>query len=165
MKKIVIPIIIAVTLGIGGGVAAVMLNKPADANMKFSVGLPDPVYGNYYLDGDPNSDVYFEFTEDFLALRIDTSDPYETFKDALRKQGENEEKISQIDDSVRDTVDDYCAENPYVIGNFGEIYNIFIHWEGGLQEDGRYLYGGTGFNYDGVDTIKCFPFGEFKLVK
>lgn len=160
MKKIVIPIIIAVALGIGG-VTAVLLNKPTTASADRAVGLPEPVYGNYYLDGDPNSDVYFELTEDYLALRIDTSDPYETFREALHKNDDDDPNP----ESIKNSVDDLCAENPYVIGNFGKTYDIMIHWVGGLKDDGEYIYSGTGFLYDGVDTLECYPFGEFKLVK
>ena len=165
MKKIIIPIIAAAILGAGAGVTAMMMNKPVDANDQLPV--PEVVTGNYYLNGDENADMYFELTDDYLALRIE-GDNYATIKDFLLENGKNEQ---WADDMAKDMSEDYCAENPYVISVFGTEttpYQIMIHWTEGfkLHEDQVGLtYGGTGFTYNGIDKIECAPFGDFILVE
>lgn len=165
MKKIVIPIIAAAILGVGAGVTAAMMNKPAAANDQLP--MPEVVTGNYYLNGDENADMYFELTDDYLALRID-GDNFTKIKDVLLEKGESELVATN---TARDISEDYCAENPYVIGYFGADtipYHIMIHWDEGvkLYEDQPGLtYGGCGFSYDGIDTITCYPFGDFTLVE
>ena len=71
MKKVIIPIVLAAALGIGGGVATVVLNKPSTAIADNEPSVLEPVTGNYYLNGDKESGIYFEFTDDYLALRVE----------------------------------------------------------------------------------------------
>ncbi len=156
----------AAVLVIGfGSVTAVMMNRKVDANDQLP--MPNVVTGNYYLGGDKNADMYFELTDDYLALRIN-GDSYTIIKDFLIESGEGEQMAANI---AKNLSEDYCAENPYVISIFGTKttpYQIMIHWNEGfkLYEDQVGLtYGGIGFTYDGIDTITCHPFGDFILVE
>lgn len=159
MKKIVIPIIIAAVLGIGGGVTAVMMNRSATADKNLAV--PEVKTGKYYLNGDKNSDIFFELTDDYIALRIN-GDPVEKAKSYFA-DGEADDSIVTKD--TKTATDDYCKENPYVISVFGTSstpYQIMIHWN---EEQSGPIYGGIGFTYNGTDKISCHPFGDFILVK
>lgn len=165
MKKFVVPIIAAAVLGAGVGIAAMITSKHADADDRLPI--PKVVMGNYYLDGDENADMYFELTDDYLALRIN-GDSYDKIKDCLVENGEGEETAANMAKRISD---DYCAENPYVLSVFGSEttpYQLMIHWTEGfkLHEDQDGLtYGGIGFTYNGTDTITCYPFGDFTLVE
>ncbi len=164
-KKIIVPIVLAAVLGVGGGVTAIMLNKPTTASDTKKNTL-EVKYGNYYLNGDKNSGMYFELTENYLALRYDGIDIYAATKDACIKDG-NAEKIAE--DESRRLVDDYTKENPYVVSVFGTKttpYQLMIHWTGeGIEREGGTVYSGTGFRYNGYDTINCSPLGDFILVE
>lgn len=69
MKKIIIPVIIAAVLGVGGGVAAVSLNianSTAEADTEINDILKS---GTYYLNGDVNAEMWIEVNPDFLTLK------------------------------------------------------------------------------------------------
>lgn len=159
MKKFVIPIIAAVILGVGGGITAVMMNRPAVAEKNTEA--PEVKTGKYYLNGDKNSDIYFELTEDYIALRID-GDPVEKAKSYFAEITADDNAATR---NTKSTTDDYCKENPYVVSVFGTTntpYQIMIHWN---EEQSGPLYGGIGFPYNGTDKIRCYPFGEFTLAE
>ncbi len=159
MKKFVIPIILAAVLGVGGGVTAIMLNRPTLADKNLA--LPELKYGNYYLNGDKNSDMHFELTDNYLALRIE-GDGIAKIKNVLLEKGSDNDTA---DTEARALSNDYCAENPYKISVFGTTntpYQLMIHWN---ENASGPVYGGTGFTYNGIDTIKCAPFGDFILVE
>lgn len=158
MKKIIIPIIIAAALGIGGGVTAVMMNRPATDEKNSAV--PEVKTGLYYLNGDKNSDIYFELTGDYIALRIN-GDPVEKAKSYFAVQRTDDRAVKE----AKDATDDYCKENPYIISVLGTSnipYQIMIHWN---DEQSGPIYGGIGFDYNGSDKIRCQPFGDFILAK
>lgn len=165
MKKFVVPIILAAALGIGGGVTAIMLNRFTTASDTNRNTL-EVKCGNYYLNGDKNSGMYFELTENYLALRYDGIDVYAVTKDACVKDGDAE---NIAEDAARQLVDDYTKENPYVVSAFGTKttpYQLMIHWTGdGIDGEGGKIYSGIGFRYNGYDTITCSPFGDFILVE
>lgn len=164
MKKIVIPIIIAAVLGAGGVVTAVALNKPSTAVADNEVGAPEIAEGKYYLNGDKESGIYFEFTDDYLALRVE-GNAVEKVKEFVIQDEEkrgNEVTDEWVTEQAQEIYSDFGAENPYVVGVFGNEYQLMIHWREGASGP---TYSGCGFPYDGYKTIKCSPFGEFKLVE
>lgn len=174
MKKFIIPIVLAAALGIGGGIAVSMLNKPVVADR--SEELPEVKTGNYYLNGDKDCGIYFELTDDYLALRIEKSDPIKTVVGYVKNDNIDlpQDVLAELDTEGDDEADygnakrlydDYSAENPYIISVFGTEntpFHLMIHWD---KNSSGPTYGGTGFSYNGIDRITSHPFGDFILVE
>ena len=164
MKKFVVPIIIAAALGVGGGVTAILMNRPAVADTNKSTAIPVVKTGNYYLNGNKDSGMYFELTDKYIALRVESdSESLEQFKNAMKPyEGDISDEL--LTSRAKDLRADYCAENPYVISIFGTEripYQIMIHWN---EKDTGPTYSGTAYNYNGIDKIHCSPIGDFILV-
>lgn len=164
MKKNLIPIIIAAVIVIGGGIAALLINPPPDMSDDISNAEFEIVTGNYYLDGDKNSDMYFELTDDYLALRLENNS-YDVIDNFYVKYIEEKMARPLTDEEFKREVGElygYCEENPYKLFVMGNVCTIMINPN--VDENGE-ITGGTGFSYNGKDTIKCAPFGEFILAE
>ena len=159
MKKVVIPIIIAAALGIGGGAAAILLNRPVTAENE--VGAPEITEGKYYLNGDVNSGAYFELTDSTLKLNFD-GDGYAMVYDACINEGWDE---WNADHTANMFLLDYCKENPYTVFNLEHLTTIDIerHYAN-MNDDGTPADDIGSFKYDGK-SISCSPLGDFTLVE
>ena len=159
MKKVVTPIIIAAALGIGGGAAAILLNRPVTAENE--VGAPEITEGKYYLNGDVNSGAYFELTDSTLKLNFDV-DGYAMVYDACINDGDDE---WNADHTANMFLLDYCKENPYTVFNLEHLTTIDIerHYAN-MNDDGTPADDIGSFKYDGK-SISCSPLGDFTLVE
>ncbi len=163
MKKNLIPIIIAAVIVIGGGIAALLINPPPDMSDDISNAEFEIVTGNYYLDGDKNSDMYFELTDDYLALRLENNS-YDVLIKHYTEYAEDFFAYSVTDEDIKNTVKsfyNYCNENPYELSIFGNNCTININVEAEFSG----VITTKSFMYNGKDTIKCHPFGEFILAE
>ncbi|MCH5205554.1 MAG: hypothetical protein J1F09_01290 [Oscillospiraceae bacterium] len=170
MKKFIIPIAIAVVLGIGGGIAAVMLSRGANSEIENNgvqseVIVPELKSGNYYLNGDIERDLYLEVTEDHISLK--SADLVAEFKKVILAEWEEKgyEDIGEekINSSAEEYAKEYSPKNPYVISVTGieEVpYAVLIHWNGTDAS----TYTGSGYWFNGVDTLNLSWFGDFILV-
>lgn len=163
MKKIIIPIIVAAILGVGGGVTAVMMNRPAVADEDGVI--PEVKTGKYYLNGDVNSDIYVELTEDYIVTRI-SGDSLSKFEEFCRNKGYTEEEVAINAERHRD---DYCTERTYVLGVTGVDsvpYMLLTHYdeeEAANTTDHRIT--GSGYKFDGDNKISLSLIGDFTLVE
>lgn len=158
-SKVVIPIIIAAALGIGGGAAAILLNRPVTAENK--VGAPEIAEGKYYLNGDVNSGAYFELNDSTLKLNFD-GDGYAMVYDACINEGWDE---WNADHTANMFLLDYCKENPYTVISVASVTTIDIERHNALiNDDGSPADDTAAFKYDGK-SIRCYPLGDFTLVE
>ena len=161
MKKFVIPIIAAAILGAGAGATTLVMNRPAVADK--GVVLPEVKTGKYYLNGDVNSDMYIELTEDYIVTRI-SGDSLSKFEEFCRNNGYNEEEVAINAERHRD---DYCTERKYVLGVTGVDsvpYMLLTHYdeeEAANTTDHR--ISGSGYKFDGEDKISLSLIGDFTL--
>ncbi len=118
IKKYALPIILAAILGVGGGVTAVIMNRPA-ANTEEFYSVP-PVEdltatsGKYYLNGDKNSKTWLEITPEFLTLNGDDVDEF------LKNNAKQRYKhFENADEAINSLYNDlkliYCGEKRYLI--------------------------------------------------
>ncbi len=117
MKKFIIPIILAAVLGVGGGVAAIIISRADIASADEEI-VHEPKAGKYYLNGDKNSDLWITVNPDFLQLCGNDID--KTLMDAARKdyaefEDVTEESIQQYFNELKAL---YCAEKVYVVKTF-----------------------------------------------
>lgn len=164
MKKIVIPIIAAAILGVGGGVTAVMMNRATVATAD-EPGMEEyPTYievtsGKYYLNGDKDSGLWVEANPDFLTLKGD--DIETALRDAAGGVEENYNNMRLL----------YCAEKDYVVRNFKPdqseyILNISRSGERLDDESIKSDDVAAGLKYKKAEnTIHLGAFGDFKLVE
>lgn len=170
MKKIIIPIIIAAALGVGGGITAVMMNKPVSADKDRSI--PEVKTGNYYLNGDKNSGVWFEVTPDYLSLKGDDVDGY--LRSVIIKEYEEDEVLQNAtltDDTLQTMLEEYrvlfCGEKIYVVSYMGlesMPYVINVSRDNTATTSEELLKSNAGFPYNGKDTIMLKTMGDFILV-
>lgn len=172
MKKIIIPIIAAVILGVGSGVTVAMMNR---AN---TVVADEPAFeevevksGCYYLNGAADSDLWIEVTSETISLKGDDVDSLIREKIA-ETYAEDMEGISE--EAMQDWVDRelllYCAEKPYlahVVNLPSERCIIKVDRHNRPVENREDLLNtNAGFGYDDTtDTINLPLFGDFTLVE
>ncbi len=117
MKKIILPIILAAALGVGGGIAAVMLNRTnnaaADAAPEDKV--PENLEvksGKYYLNGDKNSGLWIEVTPEYLVTKADSSDIDSVLTSLLREIHRDAVDLNDFKTAESDFIDiDYVGED------------------------------------------------------
>ena len=170
MKKIIIPIIIAAALGIGGGITAVMMNRPVSADLDRSV--PEVKTGNYYLNGDKNSGLWVEVYSDYLTLNGDDVDA--SIKASIVKSYEEDEFLQDVtltDDALQTMFEEhkrlFCGRKLYVVKYVGldsASYAIQVSRNNTETTKEELLHSNAGFLYNGKDTIEISPFGDFILV-
>lgn len=182
MKKIIIPIIIAAALGIGGGIAAVTLKGTdttiAAAETEVSNDLLKP--GTYYLNGDVNAEMWIEVNPDFLTLKgtdIDKS-LTEAAINANYELAQSLESASvDIDFPVTQAISTsqldelkqlYCAEKLYqleYVGLPGSSYVIMVDRYNEITDRKELLKSNAGFRFnEQTNTIIC-SIGDFTLVE
>ncbi|MDE6733620.1 MAG: hypothetical protein K2J77_12205 [Oscillospiraceae bacterium] len=153
-----------VILGVGGCVTAITMNRPAAADSALQ--LPEVKTGRYYLNGDVNSDMYVELTEDYIVLRITDGDSLAMFEEFCRNIGYTEEEVAINAEKHRD---DYCTERKYFLGVTGVKsvpYMLLTHYDeeyAATAEDHR--VGGSGYCYDGENKIWLSLVGDFYYVE
>ena len=175
MKKLIIPIIIAAALGIGGGVTAVLLNRSNTA-------AADPLEGEfvdlelksgtYYLNGDKNADLWVEANSEYLILK--GTDVDKSLMDDAIKAYEEDSAIP-TEEGLNWTFEEskklYCYEKVYV-AQYVDMpqYPYWIHVSrdnsvtdrSELKEKSNTAV----FPYDDkTNTIKLGALGEFILVE
>ena len=164
MKKIIIPIIAAAILGVGGGVTAVMMNRANVATADEPEMEPYPTdvevtSGRYYFNGDKDSGLWVEVNSDFLTLKGDDIEA------ALR------EAAGGVDVNYNNMKLLYCAEKDYVVRNFMPdrseyILNISRSGERLDDEIIKEDNGAAALKYNKADnTIHLGAFGDFTLVE
>lgn len=163
MKKIIIPIIAAAILGAGAGVTAMIVNRPAVADEEGI--LPEIKTGRYYLNGDVNSDMYIELTDDYIVTRIG-GDSLAKFEEFCRNKGFTEEEVNISAEKHRD---DYCTERKYVLSVTGldsVPYMLVTHYDEEVAANTvDHRIPGSGYKFNGDDTISLSLIGDFILVE
>lgn len=171
MKKIVIPIIAAAILGVGGGVTAVMMNRANVATAEVP-GLEEIEVksGSYYLNGDVDSGLWIVVTPETISLKGDDIDS--SMREAIAAQYEKE--VDELNEEfMQQTVDKnkvlYCEEKPYLAYVRNGKYRCIImvdRFNESVENREDLLYSNAGFSYeDTTDTIRLSLFGDFTLVE
>lgn len=179
MKKIIIPVIIAATLGVGGGIAAVALNdtnNTAVADIEVSNDLLKP--GTYYLNGDVNAEMWIEVNPDFLTLK--GTDIDKSLTEAAIKSNRALEQSLKENDIDLDIPEDvsakqleelkqlYCADKLYqllYIGLETMPYIIKVDRDNIITEREELLDTNAGFSFDDKTNTISLSVGEFTLVE
>lgn len=170
MKKIIIPIIAAAILGVGGGVTAAMMNRSNVAT------ADEPAFeevevksGNYYLNGDVDSGLWIVVTPETISLKGDDIEASlrETAISRLDGQEISEQDIQDYMDATRLL---YCEEKPYyayVVNVQSARCTIKVDRHNRPVENREDLLNtNAGFLYeDTTDTIYLGAFGDFTLVE
>lgn len=169
MKKIVVPIILAAVLGIGGGVTAVIMNRPT-ANTEESYSVP-PVEdltatsGKYYLNGNKNSKTWLEITSESLTLNGDNVDDF--LKNKAKQQYEH---FEDADEAINSLYNDlkliYCGEKSYFIEfKTDTLYTISVNREADNASFADPMGSRAVFEYyKSENRIHC-SLGDFILVE
>lgn len=170
MKKIIIPVIIAAALGVGGGVAAVTLRGAGDsANAAIEVSNDILKSGTYYLDGDVNAEVWVEVTPDYITLKGTDIDKALT-EAIIRDFGEfdipvTDEKLElQLNENKRL----YCTEQLYQLQYLGleDIpYVIKVDRDNLITDREELLNTNAGFRFNDKTNTISLAVGEFTLVE
>lgn len=182
MKKIIIPVIIAAALSVGGGVAAVALNGTnttiADANAEAANGLLKP--GTYYLNGDVNAEMWFEVNPDFLTLKgtdIDKSLTEAAINGNYELAQSLENASIDIDFPVTQAISTsqldelkqlYCAEKLYqlkYVGLPGSPYVIKVDRDNTTTDRKELLNSSAGFRFNEQTNTISLSLGDFTLVE
>lgn len=170
MKKIIIPIIIAAVLGVGGGIAAVKMSRPVTATE--DPAIPEVKTGKYYLDGDKNSGLWIEVYSDYLTLNGDDVDG--AIRDAVIKGYEECEDAAAppvteeiIERQCEDTKLLYCGKKLYAVRCVNpqdRFYAIHVSRDNTASTKEELLASDAAFVFNGKDTIELGAFGSFVLV-
>ena len=167
MKKIIVPIIIAAALGVGGGITAVMLNRSNVADAE----TPEPVHevpelktGKYYLNGDKSSGLWIEVNPEFLTLKGDDVDA--SLRKAINDDAVENENVEAEFSNAKEL---YCTEKIYSVSYFGTenvpyIINVSRHNTVSTPEELKNSNAGFPYNAD-TNTIKLALLGHFTLVE
>ena len=170
MKKIIIPIIAAAILGVGGGVTAVMMNRATVAT------ADEPAFeevevksGKYYLNGDVDSGLWIVVTPETISLK---GDDIEASLREYTISGFDGQEVTEQD--IQDLMDQrrilYCEEKPYyayVVNVQSARCTIKVDRHNRPVENREdLLETNAGFLYeDTTDTIYLAAFGAFTLVE
>lgn len=170
MKKIIIPIVAAAILGVGAGVTAVMMNRATVATADESAFEEVEVKsGNYYLNGDVDSDLWIVVTPDTISLKGDDIEASlrKAAEELLVSQGASEQDIQDYMDALKLL---YCEEKPY----FARVINVnsarceikVDRYNRPVENREDLLNTNASFLYeDTTDTIYFQVFGDFTLVE
>lgn len=173
MKKIVIPIILAAILGIGGAAAVITMGRNSvSANADDDIdAFPTNVEvssGKYYLNGDKESDLWIEVTPDYISLK--GSDVDKSLKDAIVKDYEKD-NIQTTDEVLNEVFEEtkvlYCAEKIYLVRAIGsEEYVINVSRKNTATDREMLKKTNAAFPYiPAENTIKLALFGDFILIE
>ena len=175
LKKFILLIIIAAILGVGGAIAAVMLNKDTAANEGVDTEyLPDDFLpadllktGKYYLNGDKNSDLWVVVTPDFLQLQ--GKDVDKSLMDAVRKTCEEEGFTDEvINRQFEEAKVLHCAEKIYLLQDFlpeESKYTIRVSRDNKHTDPESLKKTGAAFIFNLVENTIYFNLGDFILVE
>lgn len=172
MKKFIVPIILAAALGVGGGVAAVVLNRQADAEPPIVTELE---CGTYYLNGDKNSDLWMEVNPEFLIVK--GTDVDNSLKTAIAVELHGLDPASTPDENtakiMQEEFDDcktlYCTEKIYIVEPFipeKSKSRIKVSRDNTETDRESLTYSNAAFVYNYAEnTISTGLFGDFILVE
>lgn len=171
MKKIILPIILAAVLGIGGGIAAVTLNlantASADITEIVSNDLLKP--GKYYLDGDVSTDIWIEVTPDHLSLKGSDLDNWLLIRG---RKLHDENNIAVTDEQLVDMLDSwhqlFCANKLYQLSRFGVSewpYIINVDRDNTITDREELLDSNAGFRFNDKTNTIALAVGDFTLVE
>lgn len=174
MKKFIIPVIIAAVLGVGGGAAAVMINKPWAANADDDdVLYPTNIEvksGNYYFNGDTQSGMWIEVNPDFLILKGDKVD--ELMTEAIIDQYNRLYDAPPTEEQLQNQMEEdkllYCTEKVYLIEKVGTSktpFTIKVSRDNVNTDMESLKKSNAAFRFNGTDTIHLGLFGDFILVE
>lgn len=182
MKKIIIPVIIAAVLGIGGGVAAVTLNIANNTTAAADVQVSNELLKSrtYYLNGDVNAEMWVEVNPDFLTLKGTDLDKSLT-EAALRLHEEHERSLKEASISLEISADDetmaleleefkqlYCAEKLYQLKYVGLEtipYTIKVDCDNTITDREELLRTNAGFPFNDKTNTISLAIGDFILVE
>lgn len=123
MKKLMLPIIIVVVLGVSSGITAVIVTR-TNAKQQTEVFSAPPAEeltvtsGRYYLNGDKSQKIWLEVNPDFLTLAGDDADDH--LMNCAKKQYEN---YDNADDAIKSL---YEASKQIFFGE--KYYSVeFLH--------------------------------------
>lgn len=176
MKKIIIPVILAAVLGVGGGITAVMLNRSTVANADTNEDeVPTNINvksGKYYLNGDKSSDLWVVVTPDFLQLQGNDVD--KSIKDAIIKEYEEDDYMpTPTDDVLQKQFETdktlYCNEKAFILESFlpeESKYMIRVSRDDKHTDPESLKNSGAAFIFNADEnSIHLGLFGDFILVE
>ncbi|MBD5130432.1 MAG: hypothetical protein HDT43_11025 [Ruminococcaceae bacterium] len=172
MKKIIIPIVIAIAavLGVVGGIAAVTVySANLDTGINSLVSNDILKSGKYYLNGDVNAEMWFEVNPDFLTLKGNDIDKSLTeFVLSHHADTVADEVVSSELETLKQL---YCAEKLYQLTYIGiedrMPYAIYVDRDNTITDREELVdYGkAAAFRFnDQTNTIGNY-IGEFTLVE
>ena len=169
MKKIVIPIILAAVLGVGGGIAAVTMNRATIASADIPEVSNDILKpGKYYLNGDVSTDKWIEVTPDYIALK--GTDVEEWLMDGIRGFYENGD-IPFTEEMVQRDFEEnkllYC-DKLYQLTEFGaknSPYIICVDRDNKITDRKELLNTNAGFVFNDKTNMISLSIGDFILVE
>lgn len=182
MKKIIIPVIIAAALGVGGGIAAVTLNGANSTTAIADIEVSNDLLksGTYYLNGDVNADMWVEVNPDFLTLKGTDIDKSLT-EAAVRLNAELAQSLADasvdIDYPVVDEISEskleelkqlYCAEKLYQLEYIGMEtipYTIKVDRDNIITDRKELLKSNADFPFNDKTNTISLAIGEFTLVE
>ena len=175
MKKIVVPIVLAAVLCVGGGITAVMLNRSTVANADTNEDeVPTNVEvksGKYYFNGDKNADLWIDVNPDFLQLQ--GKDVDKSLKEAIVKEYESDGIITLTDDVLKAQFETdktlYCNEKAYILESFlpeESKYMIRVSRDDKHTDPESLKKTGAAFIFNSDEnSIHLGLFGDFILVE
>lgn len=167
MKKIIMLIAAALVL-----TAAILFTiQPFSTSADEEVILPELKEGDYYLNGDKEPGVYLHVSGGTISLK--GGDLAERFESEIVRNAETFTEgfftPEMIAEQVQEKLDEYTADNEYVVSLVGlpEVpYAVLIGWDKSIEvTDGRYA--GYGYWFNGTDTLSLNGggFGDFVLME
>lgn len=169
MKKVVIPIILAAVLGIGGGIAAVTLNRTTIASAESPEVSNDLLKsGRYYLNGDVSAEIWFEVTPERLSL--EGTNVEEWLMDNVRGFYEGGDIPFTEEMVERDFEENkllYC-DKLYQLVEYGakdKPYCILVDRDNKTTDREELLNSNAGFVYNDKTNTISLSLGDFILVE
>lgn len=167
MKKIIIPLAAVLVLT----TAFLLVFRPLPASADEEIAIPELKEGDYYLNGDKALGVFLRVSDGTISLN--GGDLAERFEAQIAQNAESFTEgfftPEMIAEQVREKLDEYTAENEYIVSLVGlpEVpYMVLISWDKEhTYEDGRYA--GYGYRFNGTDTLSFSgdSFGDFILIE
>lgn len=181
MKKIIIPVIIAAALGVGGGIAAVTLNIANSTTAAADADINDILKsGTYYLNGDVNAEMWIEVNPDFLTFKgtdIDKSLTEAAINGNYELAQSLESASIDIDFPVTQAISTsqldelkqlYCAEKLYQLRYIGQPdspYVILVDRDNTTTDRKELLTSNAGFRFNDQTNTISLSLGVFTLVE
>lgn len=144
--------------------ASVMLCGCVNASSAPDNSVPTPAYGNYYLNGEKESGAYIELTEDTIVMKGENVEELfiQDIKNVLGEEATEENIKANLDNFM----EQYAEPSDYVVSLVGHsevTYMILNRWnkDAGINDN---RYSGSGYRYDGEDTISLSGIGDFVYI-